>query len=184
MIKVRVLSGEVDIDPLLPSSIRIGDIVHSLANQNRYNGNTVIPWPVAAHAVRVYRHAKFINEDPAFLVSALHHDSAETYIGDIIQPIKQHLDMRLGHTSADVLSLETFENRLLRTIITRYSGMWPIPQEVKDLDMFQREMERDNLFPRAPGSSRTVEFMMGARDCRQEFLAAHSELQRRLGCTI
>lgn len=80
-------SGRV-IDPLnfRASDIDLTDIAHALSMICRYGGHTNRFYSVAEHCVRL---AKYMaDHNPPLCKAALLHDSAEAYVGDMIQPIK------------------------------------------------------------------------------------------------
>lgn len=67
-----------------PASIRLEDIAVGLANTCRYGGQVSRFYSVAEHAVRV---SEMVHE--SYALYALHHDSHEAYIGDVIAPMKK-----------------------------------------------------------------------------------------------
>lgn len=72
---------------LKDEDIVLESIAHSLAYQNRWNGHSSSPCSVAAHAVMVaVAVAKRHGAKAGFI--ALHHDSAEAYIGDVSSQIR------------------------------------------------------------------------------------------------
>lgn len=71
--------------------VRLDDIAHHLAMVNRFGGACPKPYSVAQHAVHVAELVLELSGDPAWALAALHHDSAEAYIGDQRRPIKSHL---------------------------------------------------------------------------------------------
>lgn len=80
-----------------PEDIRIEDIGHALALQNRYNGHTSFPISVARHSLMVARivehFTKAANEPTRvaeLALAGLLHDAAEVYIGDFVRPLKDH----------------------------------------------------------------------------------------------
>ena len=74
--------------PLDPKSeeVDIKDIAHSLAFQCRFNGHSNYFYSIAQHSVIV---SKIVSKDQAF--AALLHDAAETYIGDMVSPLKRFM---------------------------------------------------------------------------------------------
>lgn len=77
-------SGKL-VDPLKPDPdlIELADIAHSLSQINRFNGHTRFPYSVAQHSLLVCD----LVEDPGKL-EALMHDAVETYVQDIVIPLK------------------------------------------------------------------------------------------------
>ena len=72
-----------------PDKINLMDIAVGLGNANRWAGQTIIPYSVAEHSIRVCEKA------PDRLKSAaLFHDCEEAYWGDFIGPVKLLLKER------------------------------------------------------------------------------------------
>jgi len=67
-----------------PSQIVIGDIAHGLAHQCRFNGQTSKFYSVAQHSVLV---ASILPRE--LRLAGLLHDASETYLGDVVQPLKE-----------------------------------------------------------------------------------------------
>lgn len=106
---ILTISGEeVYIDEIAESAFNIEDIAHSLSLQCRFNGHVTHFYSVAQHSLNLvdalFSHCEKnnIKADANFLLSALLHDAAETYTGDIVRPYKQRLQ-RAFFTSEDVL---------------------------------------------------------------------------------
>jgi uncharacterized protein len=74
--------------PLDPKSdeIDLEDIAHGLSQQCRFNGHCKEFYSVAQHSVIV---SKIVRPDQA--LAGLFHDAPETYIGDIVSPLKRFL---------------------------------------------------------------------------------------------
>lgn len=98
---------------LRPEDIDLADIVHSLARQCRFNGHVRCDhYSVAQHSVLVSE-----NVPSRLRLSALLHDAAETYLGDVIRPLKRSLYVNTGlefQPFADV------EERLMRAVRERF----------------------------------------------------------------
>jgi hypothetical protein len=81
----------IDLFAIKKSDINIWDIAWGLSQNNRYNGQTPVPWDVLSHTGMVFAlyMADHRNDaDPKVILSLLLHDAAEAYTGDLIQPIK------------------------------------------------------------------------------------------------
>ena len=76
------------------NEFRINDIAHALSNVCRFAGHTREFYSVAQHSVLVARYV-MRHAAPADIIdfgrSALLHDAAEAYLGDITRPLKQLL---------------------------------------------------------------------------------------------
>jgi len=98
---IQTHSGrEFFFDGIKPDSINLGDIAHSLALTNRFNGHTIRAYSVAEHSVRVavevlrYARAGKLAEHQArdAALCGLLHDAAEAYTGDIVSPLKSFIE--------------------------------------------------------------------------------------------
>lgn len=78
------------IDPLNPArgAVHLDDIAHHLAQINRYNGAARRPMSVAEHAVLVADRLHSQGHGGKTILSGLHHDDAEAYLGDVCRPVK------------------------------------------------------------------------------------------------
>lgn len=102
-----------------PGDISIVDIAHALALTNRYGGHSPFPLSVAQHSLMV---SQVLPDE--FKLWGLLHDGAEAYLGDIIHPLKVHLEV-----------YQTFEQALMFIIAQRFGLVWPEPAEVKVADL-------------------------------------------------
>jgi hypothetical protein len=78
----------VDIFNLKVEDIEIEDIAHSLGMLCRFGGHTDRFYSVAQHSIRVARLQK-----PEHQLEGLLHDAGETYVQDLIRPIKRQPEM-------------------------------------------------------------------------------------------
>lgn len=67
--------------------IRLSDIAHGLSMLVRFNGAVHTFYSVAQHSVIMSR---ALDYDRDLAREALLHDGAETYVGDLIRPVKAH----------------------------------------------------------------------------------------------
>lgn len=88
---LRTVSGRTVnlLDPQ-PAGIAIGDVAHGLARICRFAGQIEPWWSVADHAL-LCRDLMIDVGYPELALEALHHDSAEAYLGDVITPLKREL---------------------------------------------------------------------------------------------
>ena len=101
-----------------PQVFILQDIAHGLANLCRFHGQTHDFYSVAEHSVVVARQVT-----PSLRLTALMHDAAEAYTGDIPQPLK-----RL------VPGFDEVEDGLMTQISRRFGFCYPVPEEVKYAD--------------------------------------------------
>lgn len=101
-----------------PEDVHIEDIAHALSQQCRFQGNTREFFSVAQHSLMV---AHICRRTCA--LSALLHDAAEAYIGDIPKPLKPH-----------VPAFKAAENGIMWAIDEKFGLGWPPPPEVKVAD--------------------------------------------------
>ena len=127
--------------PLEPKAIeiRIEDIAHSLARQCRFNGHCGPFYSVAEHSIEVSRFVQ-----PECALWGLLHDAAETYLSDLVRPVKPRCYYAVG-----VGAMERYrdcEDRLLRLVAQRFWLPWPMPEDVGLIDDRMLATERQQLF--------------------------------------
>lgn len=154
--KVWIGSGEL-VDLLDPAASRftIQDIASSLSKICRFNGHTSAFYSVAEHSVI----ASLITQDrdPQIRLSALLHDAAEAFLGDIVKPIKD--DIWSGPTGR---YWERMEQSWNAVIGSRFGcTLVPMPEPVKAADRALLIAEQDLLLPKADLAS---EILPGFRD--------------------
>lgn len=113
-----------------PFNFDIKDIAHSLALQCRFNGHCKEMYSVADHSLHVSARCEH-------KLWGLMHDAAETYIGDIVAPFK--------HDSRWYPSIKEVEDRIMKAIAARFNLPWPIPAEVKNVDLRMWATEQRDL---------------------------------------
>lgn len=102
---IRVLSGRLlDLRRLSEEDIFIEDIAWGLGRTLRYGGHILENYTVAMHSIVA---SYYVPEE--YALEALLHDAAESYVGDIIWPVK-----------ALFPELEAFENMLALKIMKRF----------------------------------------------------------------
>lgn len=69
-----------------PDDVKLEDIAHGLAAENRYAGHTYRPFSVAQHSCIVADHLPW-----HLKIQGLLHDATEAYLKDIPRPIKKYL---------------------------------------------------------------------------------------------
>lgn len=155
---ISVTSGD-RVDPLHATitDIHVSDIAHALARQCRYNGHVGGYLSVARHSLwvaervedvgirAVDRWLKMVNlgldveqyrpdASAELRMTALLHDAAETYLGDMVRPLK-HGPMGKAYMTAE-LHLEA-------VIAERFELPYPFPEVIKTADewvLMEREL--------------------------------------------
>lgn len=87
-----------------PDTICIEDIAHSLALQCRYTGHTKTHYSVAQHSIIV---SHIVPQELA--LSALMHDAAEAYIGDIAKPYKDLVETRFSESIEKLITIAIYD---------------------------------------------------------------------------
>ncbi len=115
------------IDPLNPTvdDINIEDIAHSLARQCRYNGHCNGFLSVARHSIWVSEHLMFLGYGTQTQLTGLLHDAAESYLGDLVRPIKQ------SEFGVEYLKVEAV---LEEVIASKFGLPFPFPEVVRQAD--------------------------------------------------
>lgn len=141
---IRTNSGAmIDILHPDPALICIEDIAHSLSHICRYNGHVDRHYSVAQHSVIM----AIMPEIPGELkLTALLHDAAEAYLGDVVKPLK--------HLLPEYLKIE--EN-MERVIAKAFGLVYPFPKEIHGADWLMLQNELDLCFDGHGGLSWTPE---------------------------
>jgi len=149
--------------------INIEDIAHALSMLCRYNGHTDKFYSVAEHCV----HASYlVSEDIA--LHALLHDAAETYMSDVLGPLKKFFP-----------DLKKLEHSLSDGICERFDLDKAQEHEVKHADLLMTAIEKDvamgpppipwpHKLPAAPDTI-TLEFWSPV-EAEKEFLKRYEEI--------
>jgi len=74
-----------------PDSVCIEDIAHALSLTCRFGGHTSRFYSVADHSVNVARLLAWEGHSIPTIQAGLLHDSAESYLGDVVTPLKKML---------------------------------------------------------------------------------------------
>lgn len=121
---------------LTPSAdeVELEDIAHGLAYQCRFNGQTDAFYSVAQHSLLV---AELV--PPPLRLTALLHDAAEAYVGDIVKPLKNL-----------VPEFEVIERRIAAAVGERFGvELCELPKAVKRADLNALATEKRDLMPRS-----------------------------------
>lgn len=136
-----------DFDDIHSNRICIGDIACALSNICRFNGHIHPPkwYSVAEHSLNVEREvAELYPNDYNVRMSALLHDAAEAYIGDLVRPLKEKA-RKEGVTFFDDL-----ENEIWNLIANTYGLDNKIPEYVKYYDNKMVTTEKGWFFIEKP----------------------------------
>lgn len=170
-------------DPL-PVEVELADIAHALSQINRWTGHTHNPRSVAEHALSVAALVERLAPDLA--LAALHHDSAEAYIGDIASPVKGALYVSLPDGFVPIAEAEA---TLLRVIFSALQVPWPTEagwQVIRTADQRVLVTEARSLMPPMPAGALDrfgVPPVLGLEcgrmpyEVEQEFIREHERLR-------
>ncbi|EOF7307139.1 phosphohydrolase [Pseudomonas aeruginosa] len=117
-----------------PEMIDPRDISHALAHCCRFNGHVSQHYSVAQHSYLV---ADLVPSTDC--LSALLHDATESYVGDMVRPLKKQI-----HAYREV------EDHIWEAICTRFDLDKELPESVKHADLVALATERRDLMPADP----------------------------------
>lgn len=106
--------------------IDIVDIAHALAHICRYGGHSVGHLSVARHSIWASQIVEPMG-NPVITLTALLHDAAEAYLGDIVRPLK-----RTDGFKAYLVA----EERLEAQLAIKYGTVFPLPEVVLEADRY------------------------------------------------
>lgn len=154
---IRTFTGQqVDVFNPDPNTINIQDIAHSLSMQCRFGGHTRVFYSVAQHSIAV------MDRVPEELkLTALLHDASEAYLLDFPRPVKKQ-----------VRGYEALEDEMERTIAAKFGLHYPYPDEIKEADKEELEIEWRVLMI----NKRTLTGEMRPTEAYIEFLTAYNNL--------
>lgn len=86
--RIHTVSGRsIDLLDPNPEDIRVEDIAHALGREGRFGNQIRAFWSVADHALHV-RELILDAGRPDLAFAALHHDSHEAYLRDLLRPVR------------------------------------------------------------------------------------------------
>ncbi|KKL05036.1 hypothetical protein LCGC14_2610080 [marine sediment metagenome] len=131
-------SGQVfDFEDPSPDAINIEDIAHALSKQCRFNGHCTEFYSVAQHSCYV---CDIITGSKAGQLTALLHDAAEAYTGDMVAPLKYMLpDFRRIEKRVESAVFEKFFSR--ESLMERLDAV----DEIKRADLIMLATEKRDL---------------------------------------
>jgi hypothetical protein len=111
-----------------PDMIRIEDIAHALSLECRFQNQCHPLYSVAQHSILVSDYAVpkdpfWIKDEKRFRLTALLHDAAEAYCGDMNKPLKMLLP-----------EYTHIEMRIYAVIAVKFELPAVIPDEIKEID--------------------------------------------------
>jgi len=157
------------LDPVV-EEIHLHDIVHALSKICRWGGHSLFFYTVAQHCV----HVSELGKNKLDQKWGLLHDAAETYIGDMVGPLKIHMP-----------KYKAIEEGIMKLIAKKWDLPYPMPASVKHNDEVITATEGRDIMP---GDERTLELIdkrahrnmkivgMNTQDARAAFMARYKEL--------
>lgn len=129
--KIITYTGKhVDPFDIRTTDVCIEDIAHSLSLQCRFNGHCKRFYSVAEHCINVAEYLQERFNTGSLSLCGLLHDAAETYIGDVVRPIKRRLgvyQLSSVHGHPVTITFETEERKLLYKIL--FALYAPLPND-------------------------------------------------------
>jgi len=135
--RFRPLSPDID-------DICIEDIAQSLSKLCRFNGHCSGFYSVADHCCNVALLLDNQGLNRKLQLWGLMHDASEAYFGDIVSPLKRQLWASTG-TAGQMLTIQSIENQILKTIAGWIDLPFPIPYRVKQADLTLLSTEKRYL---------------------------------------
>lgn len=125
------------------------EIAHALSQINRFCGQTVVPYSVAEHSVRVAWEVRAHLPNDRLCLAALLHDAAEAFLNDFASPIKRMPEL------AGYRALMTRTERA----IARHFGVeeWLDHPAVKRADLVLLTTERRDVLGPSPHTAEWLE---------------------------
>lgn len=121
MIMTLYSGREVDIFNLKTNDIDIEDVAHALSNICRYGGHCLFHYSVAQHSVLCSLEPGTSKEQFEFLL----HDSSETFVNDLIRPIKHR---------PEFLQYRLEEDKIQKIIFEKYGLEFPLSDKIHTVD--------------------------------------------------
>jgi hypothetical protein len=203
--RLHTFSGR-GFDPLNPwaRDVHLEDIAHALSNTCRFGGHSPKFYSVAQHAVMVACLVLDASRRPDWALLALHHDSAEAYLGDIPRPIKRGImfvsEIKSTEDQPQVgyhrTPFDVAEARVQAVILT---GLGILDDElahpmIKDADNAILSSELRGLFGSRPDEHTGISAMacqplapglcLGPEDAKRNFLGFHATLISEIGAKV
>jgi len=141
-----------------PEMICIEDIAHALSNQCRFGGHLPQFYSVAQHSVLCSQNVSY-----EYRLQALLHDAAEAYLLDMPRPIKQGLS-----------NYKEIENNLMVVIAAKFGFIYPLENQVKQIDEEMLQFEWEHLMLGKPLND--VFLCWSSRFAKHSFLETYTEL--------
>ena len=155
----------------------IEDIAHALALQCRFAGHCREPYSVAEHSVRVAEYIRSRGGGAAEVFAGLMHDSGETYLQDVVRPVKRQPEMR-PYRNVELI-VQTTINKMFGLPIDAHD--WAIVHEADEVLL---ATEARDLMAKPPADWRLSQPPMAEvivpwdwRAAEREFLARFYELR-------
>lgn len=128
------------IDPN-PKDILIEDIAHALSLQCRFNGHCKEFYSIAQHSLLVAYLLGYWGLNRKIQLAGLLHDASEYILGDVITPLKKHLQ-----------EYKDIESRVQRIINIKFGVDLQYElayDDIKDADVVMLMWEREHILPKS-----------------------------------
>ena len=127
-----------------PDEVELIDIAHGLAYSCRFNGHCKSFYSIAEHSVWVASIMFTESGNPAAGLAGLMHDAAESYIGDLVRPIKRELPKFYGVERLNMMAIYA----ALNIPIEASQETWA--DAIAEADLVMLATERRDLMARPP----------------------------------
>lgn len=135
---ISTITGKfIDLSKFNAEDIDVRDIGMSLARQRRYAGHTLENWSVGQHLIYCGFIGTSLGLEKDVVNACFLHDVEETWVQDIVQPIKSTYMLRKYSKMCKSVS----------DVVYEYFGVERHHKIVKDIDMIACVMEKKRLMP-------------------------------------
>lgn len=156
---IRTFSGKyVNVFNPDPKTIDIIDVAHALSKEQRFGNHLPKNYSVAQHCIIC---SELVPNENKY--TALMHDVTEAYIKDLSKPIKLRMK-----------EYNEIENNLMEFLSGVFGFQYPLPDKVKEVDLFMLKREWNSLML---GNEPFNYVLMNQAKAKQEFLQTYKSLK-------
>ena len=175
---IQTQSGQFHLLGPRPGEVRLDDIVRALDRIPRFAGHLSVRYTVLQHSLAIARYQWQTTGHRGLVMTALLHDAAEAYIGDITSPMKKLFGGTIKQIEQGIMKAIWYElvpgkwhylmndyKEADRLALGAEARLWLPPHEWKDSIPKDREMEYCSCWSMVYGTPemfrKTYEWLIG-----------------------